>query len=133
MVEAYFVFRYYTSKSRLKSCLVPLQVVGGELEEVAPGRFDPEVLNEGDRTEACLRFLRERGVTKVWSCGGHTMYDEVLGFPTHFSGGEGKYAFHYDSIVGDNLGGIEVEKFTREELSDEDRRGSWALMNELYC
>ena len=123
MEGEYFVFDYYDSNSRPNSCLIPLWVERGRLKNVGSwSAFDPQELSVSERTEKCLEMLRERGVNRVWSCGGDTMYDKLLGLVTHFSGGVGKYAFHYDRVQSRKLGEIWVREFFPDtNLNDEER------------
>lgn len=125
MEGEYFVFEYYTSQDMSSSCLVPLRVVDGCLKEIPEfGNPDPQEINWGESQGQLMKFLEKEKVTEIWSCGGHCMYDEVLEFNTHYSGGEGKYAFHYDSVVVEGLEGIAVKEFINTgELSEEEREG----------
>ena len=131
----YFVFDYYTSVSRPRSCLVPLRVVNGVLEYVPNfGSTDPQEITLGESERKLMKLLGEVGVREIWSCRGDCMYDEALGFITHYSGGEGKYAFHYDSVVGRGMGDLKVKEFTVvEKLGREEREGRRVDLLEVFC
>tara|TARA_Y100000310_G_scaffold345239_1_gene463014 strand:- start:301 stop:714 length:414 start_codon:yes stop_codon:yes gene_type:complete len=129
-----FVFEHYDVYSRDRPCLVPLIVEGGKLKEIQEfGSTDPQEITWGESERKLAELLREKGIDSVWTCGGECMYDEVLDFVTHFSGGEGKYAFHYDPVERGISDGITVQTFTGDRrLSTEERNAKWKDLAEFH-
>gem|GEM_PF-3608902 len=120
-----FVFGYYHTDSPGREVLVPAQVVDGQLE--IPEKFGsvmPHEITYNESEGRCVCWLVDRDVSKVFTCRGKSaMYDELGGMVIHFSGGIGRYAFHYDSIAGlSDLRGIEIILLELEDDMDPDER-----------
>jgi hypothetical protein len=129
----YFVFSYYDTHSIPSELIVPFVLTEGKLKESEDfGSYDPQ---EHRGSKKCLNFLRERNIQKVFTTTtrGHYMYSELHGLIIHFSGGEGKYAFHYDPVRQGELEGIKIIEVAPEILSDDERENRRKTLADILC